>query len=114
MPLRRASLPRGSGMRLYRRLRFGDLAEFNALDTRQYRSDQPCGDGNKPPCPEVLNPQATMMGAEQERWLFNNLDNQKRWQTDFRVVAAVTKPDAPISARASFVVENGKPGTVSV
>ena len=61
MPLRRASLPRGSDMRLYRRLRFGDLAEFNALDTRQYRSDQPCGDGNKPPCPEALNPQATMM-----------------------------------------------------
>ena len=60
-------------MRLYRRLRFGDLAEFNVLDTRQYRTDQPCGDGNKPLCPEALNPQATMMGEEQERWLFNNL-----------------------------------------
>jgi alkaline phosphatase D len=241
MPLRRASLPRGPDMRLYRRLRFGDLAEFNALDTRQYRSDQPCGDGNKPPCPEALNPRATMMGAEQERWLFNNLArsealwnviaqqvmiakwdaapgaeqrlsmdkwnaypaalnrllnylrerkpsnpvvitgdihsnwvadikadfndpasavvatefvgtsissggdgmdmrpevegqmgenphikffngqrgyvrcdlNPKRWQTDFRIVASVTKPDEPISTRASFVVENGKPGTVS-
>jgi alkaline phosphatase D len=241
MPLRRSSLPRGSDMRLYRRLRFGDLAEFSVLDTRQYRSDQPCGDGNKTLCPEAVNPQATMMGAEQERWLFNNLGgskavwnviaqqvmiarwdsgpgeelklsmdkwcaypaalnrflnflrerrpsnpvvltgdihsnwvadikadfddprsavvatefvgtsitsggdgmdmrpaveqqlgenphikfyngqrgyvrcdvNPKRWQTDFRVVPAVTKPDEPIGTRASFVVENGKPGTVS-
>ncbi len=241
MPLRRSSLPRGSDMRLYRRLRFGDLAEFSVLDTRQYRSDQPCGDGNKPLCPEALNPQATMMGAEQERWLFDNLSasktiwnviaqqvmmarwdsgpgaelrlsmdkwagypaelnrflnflrerkpsnpivitgdihsnwvanlkadfdkpesaivgtefvgtsitsggdgmdmrpdverqmgenphikffngqrgyvrcdvTPKRWQSDYRIVATVTKPDEPISTRASFVVENGKPGTVS-
>jgi alkaline phosphatase D len=241
MPLRRSSLPRGPDMRVYRRLRFGDLAEFNALDTRQYRTDQPCGDGVKPLCPEALNPQATMMGAAQERWLFNNLDrskalwnviaqqvmmapwdsaagverrlsmdkwgaypaaldrflkflrdrkpsnpvvitgdihsnwvadikadfndsssavvatefvgtsittggdgmdmrpdverqmgenphvkffngqrgyvrcdlNPKRWQTEYRVIAAVTKPDEPVSTRASFVVENGKPGTLS-
>ena len=39
--------------------------------------------------------------------------NPKRWQTDFRILAAVTKPDEPISTRASFVVENGKPGTVN-
>ncbi|MGH9754796.1 MAG: alkaline phosphatase D family protein [Blastocatellia bacterium] len=242
MPLRRSSLPRGSDMRLYRRLRFGDLAEFNVLDTRQYRSDQPCGDGRKSLCPEVLNPRATMLGARQEQWLFNNLDKSKTrwnvmaqqvmvakwdleqgpelrmsmdkwcaypaalnrfmnflrerkpsnpvvitgdihsnwvadlkadfdnpgsaivgtefvgtsitsggdgvdmrpdterqmgenphvkffnsqrgyvrcdvnpnlWRTDFRIVAAVTKPSEPISTRASFVVENGKPGTVSV
>jgi alkaline phosphatase D len=241
MPLRRSSLPRGPGMRLYRRLRFGDLAEFNVLDTRQYRDDQPCGDGSKPLCPEAFKPQATMMGEAQERWLFNNLGrskalwnviaqqvmmapwdsaagieqrlsmdkwgaypaalnrflkflrdrkpsnpvvitgdihsnwaadikadfnnpgsavvatefvgtsitsggdgidmrpdverqmgenphfkffngqrgyvrcdvNPKRWQTDFRILAAVTKPDEPISTRASFVVENGKPGTVN-
>ena len=28
-------------MPLYRRLRFGDLAEINLLDTRQYRDDHP-------------------------------------------------------------------------
>ena len=33
-------LPRGADMRLYRRLRYGRLAEFNVLDTRQYRDDQ--------------------------------------------------------------------------
>jgi alkaline phosphatase D len=80
MPLRRSSLPRGADMRLYRRLRFGDLAEFSVLDTRQYRSDQPCGDGVKTLCPEAFDPKATMLGAEQERWLFNNLDRSKaRW-----------------------------------
>ena len=35
-------------------LTFGDLAEFSVLDTRQYRSDQPCGDGNKPQCEDAL------------------------------------------------------------
>jgi alkaline phosphatase D len=34
----------------------------------------------------------------------------QRWQTDFRIVAAVTKPNEPVSTRASFVVENGKLG----
>jgi alkaline phosphatase D len=33
-----------------------------------------------------------------------------RWQTDFRVLPFVTKRDAEIMTRASYVVENGKPG----
>ncbi len=45
MPLRISSLPHGSEMRLYRELSFGRLAQFHVLDTRQYRTDQPCGDG---------------------------------------------------------------------
>ncbi len=39
------------------------------LDTRQYRTDQPCGDGAKPRCPETFDPDATMLGFEQEQWL---------------------------------------------
>ena len=42
MPLRRSSMPVGPAMRLFRRLRFGGLAEFHVLDTRQYRSRQAC------------------------------------------------------------------------
>jgi alkaline phosphatase D len=80
MPLRRASLPRGPNMQLYRRLTFGNLAEFSVLDTRQYRTDQPCEDGNKPPCPASLDASATMLGTAQERWLFQGLDRSKaRW-----------------------------------
>jgi alkaline phosphatase D len=60
-------------MLLYRRIAFGQLATFNVLDTRQYRTDQPCGDRLQPPCDEVYNPQATLLGAQQREWLFDGL-----------------------------------------
>ena len=69
MPLRRASLPNGPDMQLYRRIAFGRLAEFDVLDTRQYRTDQPCGDGTKPPCDGQLDPNGTILGSTQENWL---------------------------------------------
>ncbi|HEX7901160.1 MAG TPA: alkaline phosphatase D family protein [Planctomycetota bacterium] len=73
MPLRRTSIPRGPDMLLYRKLSWGRLAELFMLDTRQYRTDQPCGDGNKPPSPETLDPNGTVMGAAQRDWLFDGL-----------------------------------------
>jgi alkaline phosphatase D len=80
MPLRRASIPQGSKLLLYRRLAFGDLAEFSVLDTRQYRSDQPCGDGNKPQCAEALSDGQTMLGPDQERWFLDGLSRSSaRW-----------------------------------
>jgi alkaline phosphatase D len=80
MPLRAGALPRGSGMRIYRRLAFGSLIDFHVLDTRQWRSDQACGDGVHSDCAEALDPQRTMLGAEQERWLFDGLgDRRGRW-----------------------------------
>lgn len=80
MPLRSSALPQGPNAQLYRRLTFGDLAEFNVLDTRQYRTDQPCGDGLNVRCPQAFDPAATMTGQEQEQWLFQGLSNsQARW-----------------------------------
>lgn len=73
MPLRRTSLPNGHDMLLYRRLRFGRLAEFNVLDTRQYRTDQPCGDGKKPQCEDALSEKGTLLGDRQEAWLKDGL-----------------------------------------
>jgi alkaline phosphatase D len=73
MPLRRALRPRGIDLPLYRRVRFGDLAEFNLLDTRQYRSDQACGDGGRIDCEERLDPARTITGEAQERWLLDGL-----------------------------------------
>ncbi len=73
MPLRRASLPAGPDMQIYRRIAWGRLAEFFVLDTRQYRTDQPSGDGNKPPSPEVLDPRGTLLGAAQRGWLEDGL-----------------------------------------
>lgn len=80
MPLRRSAMPAGPNMRLYRRLSFGSLADFHVLDTRQYRSDQPCGDGRKPRCADALAPTQTIMGEAQERWLMDGLRASKaRW-----------------------------------
>jgi alkaline phosphatase D len=72
-PLRRMSVPKGPDMMLYRRVPWGRLADFFILDTRQYRTDQPCGDGQKPPCPGTMDPNATIMGAAQRDWLFDGL-----------------------------------------
>jgi alkaline phosphatase D len=70
-PLRRPQQPQGADMQLYRRLRFGRLAQFDILDTRQYRSDQAYGDGADIPGPESEDPARTMTGTTQERWLIN-------------------------------------------
>ncbi|MEN9632575.1 MAG: hypothetical protein RL077_979 [Verrucomicrobiota bacterium] len=74
MPLRRSALPHGPDMLLYRRLVYGRLANFHVLDTRQYRTDQPLGDGNKPPAPVLMDPKGTMMGDAQREWLFTGLE----------------------------------------
>ena len=80
MPLRRSYMPTGPNLRLYRRLGFGSLIELSLLDTRQYRTDQPCGDRISAPCPETYSPAATTLGAEQERWLFDGLGRSSaRW-----------------------------------
>src|SRR5206468_12682729 len=62
------------------RLPFGKLAAFHVLDTRQYRSDQPCGNGRKPLCADALSESQRMMGQEQEQWLFEGLHRSpSRW-----------------------------------
>ena len=80
MPLPKASIPRGWSSRLYRRVSYGPLANFLVLDGRQFRSDQPCGDGIKAPCEELTTPGRTMLGAIQERWLTGELrSSRSRW-----------------------------------
>jgi alkaline phosphatase D len=79
LPVRRSALPAGPDMLIYRRLRFGSLIDLNLLDTRQYRSPLACG-GATAACPERLDPGRTMLGAVQERWLFDNLATSRgRW-----------------------------------
>jgi alkaline phosphatase D len=70
-PLRRPQLPEGPDMRLYRRLHWGSLAQFDVLDTRQYRSNQAYGDGAQLPGPDIDDPSRTMTGETQERWLLD-------------------------------------------
>ena len=79
-PLRRVSIPKGPSAQIYREAAFGSLASFFILDTRQFRTDQPCGDGTKAPCEGTFDPKATLLGAAQERWLFNRLKaSRERW-----------------------------------
>ncbi|TLS37137.1 alkaline phosphatase D family protein [Pseudalkalibacillus caeni] len=73
MPLRRTSYPSGIDMQLYRRVSFGNLVEFNMLDTRQYRDNQANGDGWDSPTPESMDPNRTILGSEQEKWLLEGL-----------------------------------------
>ena len=67
-------------MQIYRRLRYGDLATFHVLDTRQYRDLQACGGDLQTNCDERLETGRTMMGAEQEAWLRQGLGaSTARW-----------------------------------
>jgi alkaline phosphatase D len=80
MPLRRASMPRGGHMQLYRRLHWGELATFHMLDTRQYRNALACGGRRWSACAERLDPARSLLGAAQERWLLNGFQrSQARW-----------------------------------
>ena len=73
MPLRRAALPSGPNIRLYRRLQFGSLIDMSVLDTRQFRSDQACGGLSVSNCAAAGAADRTMLGAAQERWLSEQL-----------------------------------------
>jgi alkaline phosphatase D len=81
LPLRQESIPRGPDMLIYRKVTWGDLAEFSMLDTRQYRSNPPCGFGEADRCGEdAYDPAVTMTGPKQEQWLLKNLDrSDARW-----------------------------------
>ncbi len=67
MPVRRRSLPMGPTIAASRRAVWGDLADFRFLDTRQFRSRPPCGDGFRPACPEVQAVTARVLDAAQEK-----------------------------------------------
>jgi alkaline phosphatase D len=90
MPLRPTASPHyaeGANLLLYRDINYGDLALFAALDTRQYRGEPP--DPEAEPGSEedlyseiVEDPegQNTLIGREQEGWLFDTFDaSEARW-----------------------------------
>ena len=78
MPLRRSSLPVGASLQLYRRAPIGDLIDLNLLDTRQYRSNQPCNDQSAG-CAD-LDSAPHFLGDAQEAWLKQGLSASKaRW-----------------------------------
>ena len=92
MPLRRASSPRPGGMRLHRRVDYGDLVSFNVLDTRQYRDPQAAVTSTA-----WQDPRRSLTGAAQERWLLRNLH---RSRATWNVVAQ----------QVFFARRDGRPG----
>jgi alkaline phosphatase D len=82
MPLRRSSFPRGSAMQLYRRAAYGDLLDVHLLDTRQFRTDQPCDDRYNANCSAIDAREAQVLGEAQEAWLFDGLGRSRaKWNT---------------------------------
>lgn len=80
LPVRRALRPSGPDIRAYRRFQIGNLLGMDVLDTRQYRSPQACGDGSVVECAEARDPQRTLMGDVQERWLYEGFRKRRtRW-----------------------------------
>lgn len=80
MPLRRSSIPEGTSLALYGRVRWGTLANIHLLDTRQYRDDQACGDGWARDCAEAGLRTRSILGNRQLKWLRKGLStSETRW-----------------------------------
>ena len=88
MPLRPYATFDGAQVNLYQRALYGDLAEFNITDGRQYRDPVPC---QKPDsrsgrlidiaeCADYADPNRSMLGKAQETWMRNGFaKSNTRW-----------------------------------
>lgn len=75
MPLRKPR-PRRDPRRIYRRGRFGQLADLHMLDTRQYRDVQPSSQTDQ----SRHDPDRTITGDAQMQWLKNGLSaDRAQW-----------------------------------
>ena len=80
LPIRLARATNPDELRIYRRLDYGRLAEFTMFDDRQYRTDNPCGDGESLRCEAALGDDYTMLGRRQEKWVTEGFDDSRaRW-----------------------------------
>jgi alkaline phosphatase D len=111
MPLRAIAHPSGPSAKIYRTLDWGNLAQFQLIDDRQYRGSRACQraalpDGRLPytsvvrDCAQRHDATRTMLGGTHEAWLLDalgttraqwNLLTQQSLMTPFASIAA----DAP-------------------
>ncbi|MBA3067756.1 MAG: alkaline phosphatase [Hyphomonas sp.] len=103
MPIEKPPLIAGleASLQIYGAYRLGP-AQVHMLDTRQFRSDQPCGDNRKAYCEEALSDKRTILGKTQEAWLKKSLERSKAafnvlatqvWFTPYRYNEP---PEAPV------------------
>ena len=106
-PLRLGPDPSSSysaSMRLHDRLPWGRLADLWTLDCRQYRDPQACPDPVKGggrvvlQCAELSQPKRSILGAEQEQWLFQGMRRSPRqWKLlGQSSLIASTRIDSPL------------------
>ena len=89
-----AGLVNGAEMRIYTRLQYGRLASLYLLDARQYKDPQACTKGgalgsstvDPASCPQWNDPQRTLLGLQQERWLDDEFAKTRSRDTDWNVV----------------------------
>ncbi|MBH1933756.1 alkaline phosphatase D family protein [Streptomyces sp. AV19] len=112
MPLRAGRRPSGPDLPFYRRFQHGGLAQFDILDTRQYRSDQAYGDGWKYPGPESEDPARTITGAEQESWLLDGFRrSDATWNVLVQQVAFCRRKANTGRSRVSMDAWDGYPAS---
>ena len=124
MPVRLGdSTALGDGTRIFRRLRFGNLAELSMLDLRTYRSKQAELAVTPVPSPDgtVSDPKRTITGDAQMRWLKESLrQDRAQWKLIGNpvMIAPVVFPPLPadvtrkINDFAGLLPENGAPYNV--
>lgn len=100
MPVRQAQFPAATGLRMNRRLDFGDLVRVHVLDTRRYRTGQICPPKGKQldGCRPVDDPShPTILGEEQANWLAAGLPGRARWNLIAQQVMVMpfSYPDRP-------------------
>jgi alkaline phosphatase D len=78
MPVRRDAFPAAGMSGPFRQYRFGQLLDARLLNTRAFRTDQPCGDRFGSLCPEIRDSRAEVIGRAQEDWLVKGL-GEARW-----------------------------------
>jgi alkaline phosphatase D len=109
--------PRGAAMRIHTRCDWGRLARFHVLDGRQYRERQAClkpgrtggaGVVDAADCPALRDPQRSLLGTAQERWLAAGWDPARPWnllaQQSLMARASLRdlSPDADASMGGAF------------
>lgn len=109
LPLR-LEPPDGPDFRMHRQLRWGNLANFYVLDTRQHRSDQAdeglvdlgiSGVGTVGA--EALDESRTMLGEEQELWLDDALaDSEAGWNVVAQQVVMSKTPFIELEGEEIF------------
>ena len=101
MPVRESP---GGGIRLYRSFRFGTLVDLVMLDTRALRDQQVASTD----VAALADPNRSILGADQEAWLFDQLRSSQRAGTGWRVLgqqvmfSRVVPPGRPVMLSDSW------------